>query len=163
MIKKFDYETSIQNRTFDYYNDVDCYNYSDVHDYIKFIKYGYGKVVDHAVREIRLRKMTRKKGIQLVEKYIFKLPNNLYLFLGWIGMTKEGFDYIINQHRNKNIWHLNDNWDWEIKDFINEMKSFEDKKYDLDPIKLFSNFTVTNKKESTDKKNKYILIGKGYK
>ena len=65
MISKYGYETAAQTRTFDTYNDVDCWNYSDVHDYIKFIKHGYGKVLDHACREIRLRRMTRKQGIEL--------------------------------------------------------------------------------------------------
>jgi N-acetyl sugar amidotransferase len=50
MIKKYNYQTDFQNRTFDSYNDIDCWNYSDLHDYIKFLKFGYGKVVDHACR-----------------------------------------------------------------------------------------------------------------
>jgi N-acetyl sugar amidotransferase len=40
MIKNYGYETALQTRTFDTYNDVDCFNYSDVHDYIKYMKYG---------------------------------------------------------------------------------------------------------------------------
>jgi N-acetyl sugar amidotransferase len=52
MIRDYGYETAPQSRTFDTYNDVDCWNYSDVHDYMKWVKHGYGKVVDHACREI---------------------------------------------------------------------------------------------------------------
>ena len=69
MIKLYGYETAEQRRTFDAYNDVDCFNYSDLHDYIKFLKWGYGKVTDQASREIRLKKLTRQEGVELVKKY----------------------------------------------------------------------------------------------
>ena len=55
---------------YDYcYNDVDCYHYSGVHDYIKLMKCGYGKVTDHVSREIRLKRLTRSQGIALITKY----------------------------------------------------------------------------------------------
>ena len=163
MIKKYGYETSCQNRTFDNYNDIDCFNYSDVHDYIKLLKHGYGKVLDHAVREIRLRKMTRKEGIKLVKKYMFKKPANLNLFLDWLGISENGFYYIINQHRNKLIWERNDNWDWVIKmDLIELYKKSGDKKFELNDVKNFTPFILTKTKKSTDKKQNYILIGRGY-
>ena len=69
MIEKYGYETMAQQRTFDTYNDVDCFHYSGIHDYIKFIKWGYGKVTDHACREIRLKRMTREEGIGMVRRY----------------------------------------------------------------------------------------------
>jgi hypothetical protein len=114
MIKLYNYETNYQTRTFDHYNDVDCYNYSDIHDYIKFLKHGYGKIIDHVTREIRLKRLKRNDAINIVKKYIYKKPENLDLFLNWIGMTENGFNYIIDQHRNKKIWHRNDNWEWEL-------------------------------------------------
>ena len=43
MISLYGYETSLLSRTFDYYNDIDCWNYSNLHDYIKVLKHGYGK------------------------------------------------------------------------------------------------------------------------
>ena len=69
MIEKYSYETLSQTRTFNNYDNVDCYLYSDVHDYIKLKKYGYGKVTDHASREIRLGKITREEGRVLVKRF----------------------------------------------------------------------------------------------
>ena len=43
MIQNHGYETALQTRTFDTYNDIDCWNYSDVHDYIKWLKHGREK------------------------------------------------------------------------------------------------------------------------
>ena len=115
MIKKYGYETAQQTRTFDTYNDVDCWNYSDIHDYIKYVKHGYGKVVDHACRETRLNHMTREEGVTLTKYYSTKRPKNIKLFLDWLGMTEKSFHYIIDQHRNQEIWKRNSNWNWKLK------------------------------------------------
>jgi N-acetyl sugar amidotransferase len=161
MIRLYNYESLEQTRTFDTYNDVDCYNYSDVHDYIKFLKYGYGKVTDHASREIRLRRMTREQGLEMEKDYAYKVPENLDKFLRWIGISENSFNYLIDQHRNKNFWSRNENWTWELKnDYflshewheVNRLKQMEE----------FSDFVITQPYDSTDKKNDYILMGKGF-
>ena len=162
MIKMSHYETMIQTRTFDTYNDVDCFNYSDVHDLIKYIKHGYGKVTDHACREIRLRRMTREQGADMVKRYYNKPVLNLDLFLEWIGITENSFFYLIDQHRNKSIWKRNNNWDWELKeDFISQMIDSGEESVALSQLEIFTDFILTEKGISSDPDNKYILIGKG--
>ena len=42
-IDKFGYETISQERTFNNYESIYCWNNAGVHDYIKFLKFGYGK------------------------------------------------------------------------------------------------------------------------
>jgi N-acetyl sugar amidotransferase len=164
MIALYNYETLKQNRTFDSYNDVDCFNYSDVHDFIKFIKHGYGKVTDHVCREIRLRRMTREQGIDMVKSYITKEPENLQLFLNWIGITKNSFYYIIDQHRNKNFWQRDEDWNWVFNDLFNgeEILSSEIEKNRLKLVETFTPFQITPSKTSTDKTDVYILIGRGH-
>ena len=160
MIELYDYETHEQTRTFDTYNDVDCFNYSDVHDYIKFVKHGYGKVTDHASREIRLRRMTREQGIELVKKYSTQKPKNLALFLNWLGITENSFLYLIDQHRNKDIWKRNDNWEWyRTTDDVTITEN--DHSASLSIIDNFTDFQITQPKASSDKTGEYILIGKG--
>ena len=164
MISEFGYKTQKQTRTFDSYNDVDCFNYSDVHDYIKFIKHGYGKVTDHASREIRLRRMTRKQGMEMVKQYTTQFPQNLSLFLDWLGITENSFHYIIDQHRNPALWGRNDNWDWELKNDIFALQErAESEKTALRLIEEFAPFVLTGKGISTDPDGRYILIGKGHK
>ncbi|MCG6152972.1 N-acetyl sugar amidotransferase [Leptospira bandrabouensis] len=166
MIELYDYETGEQTRTFDTYNDVDCFNYSDVHDYIKFIKHGYGKVTDHVCREIRLRRLSREDGIKLIKEYSIKEPKNLNQFLNWIGMTKNGFKFILDQHRSPKIWFRNENWEWELKNpdpFQNENR----RKSEVDQVRLAlveneCKFRHTPNKRTDFQDEKYILIGKGY-
>ncbi len=162
MIRKFGYETESLTRTFDTYNDVDCWNYADVHDYIKFLKHGYSKVFDHATREIRLGHMSRSEAIDFVATYLNRSPKHLKLFLEWIGMTENSFNFIIDSHRNPDIWQRNDNWEWELKfDIITELKKSGNHDAQLPNTKPFRPFLQTEIKTSSDPLDQYILIGKG--
>ena len=118
-------------------------------------------MTDHACREIRLRRMTREQGIEMVEKYVNKKPKNLNLFLKWIGITENSFYYLINQHRNKKIWKRNKVWEWELTYNYNNSLSLTENVNRLELKEEFSEFILTEKKTSSDSKNKYILIGKG--
>ena len=159
MIRLYDYETQNQNRTFDIFNDVDCYNYNDTHDYLKYIKYGYGKVVDQVCREIRLNRITREQGLMLINEYISNKPKNINLFLNWLGITENSFYYIVDQHRNKSFWKRNEQWDWQYLGkfkFINQ----DSNQFNSDLKKIFD-LPDVKRKISTDKKEEYILIGRG--
>lgn len=160
MIRQYGYETFLQNRTFDTYNDIDCFNYSDVHDYIKFIKHGYGKVTDHVSREIRLRRMTREKGMELVGHYITRPVKNLQLFLDWLGITENAFHYVIDQSRNKNIWKRNAAWEWERIPFEEPGPELI-KKVRLNLVQSECEFRETALR-SDKPDDKYILIGRGF-
>ena len=164
MIKEFGYESAPQTRTFDTYNDVDCFNYSDVHDYIKYCKHGYGKVTDHASREIRLRRMTREQGLDLIKQYSLNKPINLNLFLDWIGISESGFNFLIDQHRNHKVWNRNSNWDWELTaDALNREESPDEiNKARLKLVEDKCDFQITPNKRPNYIDRKYILIGKGY-
>lgn len=162
MIREYRYKTALQTRTFDTYNDVDCWNYSDVHDYIKWVKHGYGKVVDHACREIRLRRMTREKGIELVRQYQAREPQNLQFFLDWLGITENAFHYIVDQHRNPRIWERDQDWNWQLRPVIFQASAENgDQEQALGLIGTHTDFELTNIRISTDYNDRYILIGKG--
>ena len=163
MISAYGYETAPQINTFDTYNDVDCWNYSDVHDYLKWVKHGYGKVLDHSCREIRLRRMTREQGIALVHKHRFRKPKHLQLFLDWLGVTENAFHYIIDQHRNQNIWERGKNWKWKFRnDRYQVIAKSGDPKQALDLVKSFNEFQLSEPGKSRDLSDKYILLGRGF-
>ncbi|MDT9547580.1 MAG: N-acetyl sugar amidotransferase [Chlorobium phaeovibrioides] len=162
MIQDYGYETAPQTRTFDTYNDVDCWNYSDVHDYIKFVKHGYGKVTDHACREIRLRHMSREQGLELVRQYNHRPLKNLKLFLDWLDITENAFHFIIDQHRNSKCWQRNINWEWELINNVQEaLFQSGDAGVALQLREPHRDFLLTHEGWSTDVKDDYILIGKG--
>lgn len=164
MIDLYGYESAPQRRTFDTYSDVDCFHYSDLHDYIKEIKWGYGKVTDHACREIRLRRLTREQGIALVKRYRRIRPDRhrLNLFLDWIDMDETQFWQLIESKRNLSLWQQNSRGHWQLIDPIEHHLA--------DPhiasVRLTPqedcHFRLTDSKEPQHKQGKYILIGRGY-
>lgn len=156
MIAKYKYETALQTRTFDCYNDIDCFVYSDLHDYLKFIKHGYGKVIDHLSREIRFDRLSREEALSISKKYQFEMPKFRSLFLNWIGITDEGFNYLIDQYRNEKFWYRDDNWKWNYVDYLGILDSEKGINEEF-----INSFIITEQYESTDSKDSFILIGKG--
>ena len=164
MIDLYGYEAAKQHRTFDTYNDVDCFNYSDLHDYIKFIKWGYGKVTDYASREIRLKGLTRKAGIELVKKYqkLYPTPKGLKLFLDWLGMEEKEFCKYVGSKRDPRIWRKEKGGKWKLLDSIeNHIKD-----PGIDAVCLGKkekcNFIITPPKDPKSKEDEYVLIGRGW-
>ena len=155
MIRLYKYETSLLNRTFDSYNDVDSFIYMGLHDLIKDLKHGYTKVLDHACREIRLGNLTRSRAITLVKYYQSKKPDNIKLFLEWLGIGRTELNYVLDSNRNKDIWERNKNWKWVRKVTL---VPYENVKNDDN---LFKPFIETATYKSSDTKKKYIIIGKG--
>ena len=85
MIELYGNEAAPQQRTFNTYEDVHCHHSAGLHDWLKFRKLGYGKVTDHASREIRLRRMTREQGAELVRRYETLEPEDLSSSsTGWV-------------------------------------------------------------------------------
>ena len=104
MIKLYNYEAVPQTRAFDTYNDVDCWMHSHLHDFIKWAKWGYGRTTDHAVRELRFGRLSREQAARLAAQYERREPTHLEHFLEWLGMTRSGFEFILERHRSKKIW-----------------------------------------------------------
>lgn len=161
MIKHYGYESAPQQRTFDTYNDVDCFHYSGLHDYIKYIKWGYGKVSDHASREIRLKRMTREQGIEWVKHYEQSLPNDIGLFLEWLNMGSDELETMISIHRNSFAWHIIDG-QWELKDSVSNHINDDL----VEAVRLQQNddckFLVTPSKIPGEVDKNYTLVGRGW-
>lgn len=162
MIDKYGYETMQQQRTFDTYNDVDSFHYSGLHDYIKFIKHGYGKATDHACREIRLKRMTRKEGIEQIQRYQNVEPRDVELFLQWVQMSKDEFWAHINKFRNKDLWKNMSNSAYELTDsVIDHMYDEGQEKAKLRKMES-CNFQLNQTRASNPVEDKYILLGRGW-
>lgn len=114
MIARHGYLPMLQKRTFDAYSHADSFHYGGVHDLIKFVKHGYSKVVDHACREIRFGRMTRRQGLEAAARYQAVEPGDLPMFLEWIGMSREAFFECVDAHRNPRVW-ARDGAGWRLR------------------------------------------------
>jgi len=157
MIKKFDYKSSKFHRTFDTYDHVDCYNFMDLHDHIKFLKNGYSKVTDHACREIRHKRLSRQHALKLVKKFENKKLKFVKQFCEWLRIDQVGLHFILNQHRNRLIWH-------EVEPNIYKKKKLNFSSQGTINLvgKERSLKFLSNSKIDMSSDTKYITIGKGH-
>ena len=119
MIEKFGFETAIsRERTFHIYDKLDDIHANGAHDYLKYLKFGYGRATDDASNEIRHRRMTREEGIEMVRKYDHIRPSDLDLWLEFAGMTEEKFLKAIEPLRDQKIWKKDKNGNWIAKDSV---------------------------------------------
>jgi len=163
MIEKYGYETMEQPRTFNTYESIYCWNNAGTHDYVKFLKFGYGKATDHASRDIRLKRLSREDGIRLAQKFDAEVPDvSLGLFLDWIDMTKEEFYKIIEPFRDPLIWKKAKNGTYvridKIANHISDINVDNARLKMNDPKKYFHSLLL----ESEDENGGYILMGRGY-
>jgi N-acetyl sugar amidotransferase len=105
MVEKYGFETALKReRTFNIYAKLDDVHDTGTHDYLKYLKFGYGRATDDACVEIRLGRMTREEGIEMVKKYDHVRPSDLGIFLRFSGMTEQEFEDSIESMRDPKIW-----------------------------------------------------------
>ena len=162
MIRLYGYETALQQRTFNTYEDVHCFHSAGIHDYLKFLKLGYGKITDHACREIRLRRMTREEGIDFVSNLKNDEPEDLNIFLDWVELNREEFKSYYWEKRDLRVWKKKKNGDWEMKDNIKNHKNSTL----IEKVRLTKkedcNFIITESAEPDIPDNDYLLMGRNY-
>lgn len=104
-------------RTYRTMSNLDDMHENGIHDYLKFIKFGYGRGTDHASKDIRGGIMSREEGIEMVRKYDHVKPrSDLKRWLKYVNMTEDEFDYICDTFRDRRVWRIKDG-EW-VKDNI---------------------------------------------
>lgn len=119
VIEKYGFEVPTEkfDRTYRQMSNLDDMHENGVHDYLKYIKFGYGRCTDHVCKDIRDGKMMREEGIELVKKYDHIKPSDLKRWLDYVNMTEAEFDKIADGFRDKRVWEKTANGEW-IKDNI---------------------------------------------
>jgi N-acetyl sugar amidotransferase len=104
-------------RTYRRYSNLDDIHENGIHDYLKFVKFGYGRGSDHACKDIRAGLMTREQGIDVVRRYDHVKPRrDLERWLDYVGMTESEFDATCDTFRDPRVWRIEDG-QW-VKDTI---------------------------------------------
>lgn len=160
MIKLYNYETSDMERSFDFYNDVDSFVYLHLHDHLKSIKHGYTKVLDHACREIRLKRLKKATAIGLVNRYSAAPVKYLDLFANWLKLDQTALQFVLDEHRNSRIWERDDNWNW-IRKYERAPKVTFDPEFDDMCSSAHGEFELTKAYKSSDAQGEYVLFPHG--
>jgi imidazoleglycerol phosphate synthase cyclase subunit len=108
VIEKYGFEVSHEpfDRTYRTMSNLDDMHENGVHDYMKYIKFGYGRATDHACKDIRAGLITREKAIELVNHYDPIKPRDLQRWLEYVGMSEEEFDRIADTFRDPRVWSM---------------------------------------------------------
>lgn len=114
MIDKFGFKPSPEpyERTYRLMSNVDDIHENGIKDWLKFVKFGYGRATDHTSKDIRLNMMSRDNGIELVKKHDSAWPKKSYDF--FINMTKfdeQEFLQTSDTFRDPRVWWIS-NGEW---------------------------------------------------
>lgn len=103
-------------RTYRTISNLDDMHENGIHDYLKFIKFGYGRGTDHASKDIRSGRMTREEGVNMVRRYDHIKPRrDLVRWLDYVSMTEEEFDRVADSFRDPRVWTV-ENGQWVKED-----------------------------------------------
>jgi imidazoleglycerol phosphate synthase cyclase subunit len=110
IIDKYGFELPKEpfDRTYRMMSNLDDMHENGAHDYLKFIKFGYGRCTDHVSKDIRAGLMTREEGIELIKRYDPVKPKDLYRWLSYVGMDEDRFDRIADTFRDPRVWWTED-------------------------------------------------------
>jgi hypothetical protein len=116
MVSRYGFEVARQpfERTYRRMSNLDDMHENGVHDYMKFVKFGYGRATDHASKDIRAGYMSRDEGIRMVRRYDHVKPmRDLERWLRYVGMDEAEFDRIADRFRDPRVWWIEDKQWWK--------------------------------------------------
>jgi len=94
------------------YENLDCKWIAGLHDYMKFLKFGYGRATDQLCIEIRHGRIDRDKAIRIVRDYEGQVPRKYLVdFLSFVGCTEGEFHETLDRFTNRKIFLTDDNGD----------------------------------------------------
>ena len=87
-----------------------------IHQYLKVLKFGYGRATDHACEDIRCNRLDRKKAKELVKRYDLQGLSDDYVqdFCDHLNYPKKEFLSILENYRNRELWRKDSNGNWYI-------------------------------------------------
>lgn len=118
VIKELGFESAqSRDRTFNIHSKTDDIHANGLHDYLKFLKFGYGRATDDAANEIRHGRMSREQGIDMVMQFDDVRPYDMDIFLQKAGMTEAELMALVEPMRDPAIWQRQ-NGSWARRDHI---------------------------------------------
>ena len=94
-----------------------------IHQYLKVLKFGYGRATDHACEDIRNGRLTREEAVELVRRHDLEPLSNAATaeVIAWLGYEHDEFFAIIDRYRNTEIWHQDADRAWYIPQHLEDL------------------------------------------
>lgn len=124
-------------RTYRTGSNLDDMHENGIHDYLKWVKFGYGRCSDHASKDIRMDYMSREEGIKLIMKYDKVIPTkDLSRWCKYTGISEDEFFNIADTFRNPRVWKIN-NKRWFKQDIDGKIRCYGETSLNSKQIKKF--------------------------
>ena len=113
IIEKYGWELADEpfERTYRMMSNLDDIYENGAHDWLKFVKFGYGRCTDHASKDIRGGILGRGQAIDLVKRYDPVKPSDIRHWCDYVGMDPGEFDRIADTFRDPRVWRR-ENGEW---------------------------------------------------
>jgi N-acetyl sugar amidotransferase len=99
-------------RTYRRMSNLDDQHENGIHDYMKWIKFGYGRATDHVCKDIRAGLLTRDQGTMEVRKRDHIKPRDIHRWLAYVGWSMDKFDEVADRFRDKRVWWKDEAGNW---------------------------------------------------
>ncbi len=116
MIEEFGFKGNPEpyERTYRTMSNVDDIHENGIKDWMKFVKFGYGRATDHTSKDIRLGAMTREKGIEMIMQYDHAWPKKSYdHFISMTNFDEKEFLHTADTFRDPRVWWIHGGEWWK--------------------------------------------------
>jgi hypothetical protein len=113
MVEKYGFKEAEKpfERTYRRMSNLDDMHENGIHDYMKWVKFGYGRATDHTSKDIRGGNMSREQGIKEVLNRDHIKSEDLHRWLDYVGWSEEEFDRNADNFRDSSVWWIRgDQW-----------------------------------------------------
>ena len=93
-----------------------------IHQYLKYLKFGYGRATDHVCEDIRNKKLDRDLGKKIIIKHDRRPISKYYYkeFIDFIGISEKTFFKTLEKFTNKDLFKI------KGKKFLLKNSNFKD-------------------------------------
>ncbi|MCH8824437.1 MAG: N-acetyl sugar amidotransferase [Planctomycetes bacterium] len=93
-----------------------------IHQYLKVMKFGYGRATDHACEDIRNGRLTREKAKLLVAKHdLIDISNSILNDVAdYLEISSDSLSKMIEKYRNPDIWQRTSDGCWNIPNHLQD-------------------------------------------
>lgn len=111
IIKKYGWKPAKKSyeRTYRKISNLDDIYENGIHDYLKFVKYGYGRATDHTTKDILTGYMNRNKGVNYIKNLDHIVPSDLKTWLNYTGIKETDFWKKADTFRSTKVWWIKNN------------------------------------------------------
>lgn len=96
------------DRTYRRGSNLDDMHENGLHDWLKYIKFGYGRATDHASKDIRLGVRSRSSMLEVARTLDSTLPSDIERWLPYAGISRATFFAVANSFRSQSVWKFSE-------------------------------------------------------